>query len=64
MVYLTVAGGALVGVDPLTGTVRGSVSGATAGGSAGIYVVRGKVALGLDSGQGGEAWGTAWRPRG
>jgi hypothetical protein len=37
--------------------VRGSVSGATAGGSAGIYVVRGKVALGLDSGQGGEAWG-------
>ena len=55
LVYLTVAGGALVGVDPLTGTVRGSVSGATAGGSAGIYVVRGKVALGLDSGQGGEA---------
>jgi hypothetical protein len=57
LVYLTVAGGALVGVDPLTGTVRGSVSGATAGGSAGIYVVRGEVALGLDSGQGGEAWG-------
>jgi hypothetical protein len=57
LVYLTVAGGALVGVDPLTGTVRGSVSGATAGGSAGIYVVRGKVALGLDSGPGGEAWG-------
>ena len=57
LVYLTVAGGALVGVDPVTGTVRGSVSGATAGGSAGIYVVRGKVALGLDSGQGGEAWG-------
>jgi hypothetical protein len=57
LVYLTVAGGALVGVDPLTGTARGTVSGATAGGSAGIYVVRGKVALGLDSGQGGEAWG-------
>jgi PQQ-like domain len=57
LVYLTVAGGALAGVDPLTGTVRGSVSGATAGGSAGIYVVRGKVALGLDSGPGGEAWG-------
>jgi PQQ-like domain len=57
LVYLTVAGGALIGVDPLTGTLRGSVSGATAGGSAGIYVVRGKVALGLDSGQGGEAWG-------
>jgi PQQ-like domain len=57
LVYLTVSGGALAGVDPLTGVVRGMVSGATAGGSAGIYVVRGKVALGLDSGQGGEAWG-------
>lgn len=57
LVYLTVAGGALVGVDPLTGTARGTVSGATAGGSAGIYVVRDRVALGLDSGQGGEAWG-------
>ena len=57
LVYLTVAGGALVGVDPLTGVVRASVSGATAGGSAGIYVVRGGVALGLDDGQGGEAWG-------
>jgi hypothetical protein len=57
LIYLTAAGGALVGVDPLTGVVRGSVSGATAGGSAGIYVVRGGVALGLDEGQGGEAWG-------
>ena len=57
LVYLTVAGGALVGVDPLTGAVRASVSGATAGGSAGIYVVRGGVALGLDNGPGGEAWG-------
>jgi len=57
LVYLTVAGGALAGVDPLTGKVRGTVPGATAGASAGIYVVRGKVALGLDSGQGGEAWG-------
>jgi hypothetical protein len=37
--------------------VRASISGATAGGSAGIYVVRGGVALGLDDGQGGEAWG-------
>lgn len=57
LIYLTSAGGALVGVDPLTGTVRTSVSGATAGGSAGIYVVRDGVALGLDNGQGGEAWG-------
>ena len=57
LVYLTSAGGALVGVDPLTGAVKASVSGSTAGGSAGIYVVRGGVALGIDSGQGGEAWG-------
>lgn len=57
LVYLTSAGGALVGVDPLTGVVKASVSGSTAAGSAGIYVVRGGVALGLDSGQGGEAWG-------
>jgi hypothetical protein len=57
LIYLTSAGGALVGVDPLTGAVKASVSGSTAGGSAGMYVVRGGVALGLDSGQGGEAWG-------
>lgn len=57
LVYLTAAGGALVGVDPLTGAVKASVPGSTAGGSAGMYVVRGGVALGLDSGQGGEAWG-------
>lgn len=57
LVYLTSAGGALTGVDPLTGAVKGSVPGSTAGGSAGIYVVRGGVALGIDSGQGGEAWG-------
>jgi hypothetical protein len=44
-------------VDPLTGVVRDSVPGSTAGGSAGLYVVRGRVALGIDSGQGGEAWG-------
>ena len=57
LVYLTSAGGALVGVDPLTGAVKASVSGSTAGGSAGMYVVRGGVALGIDSGAGGEAWG-------
>src|SRR5215469_4656740 len=55
--YLTSAGGALVGVDPLTGDVKASVTGSTQGGAAGIYVVRGGVALGLDSGQNGEAWG-------
>jgi PQQ-like domain len=57
LVYLTSAGGSLVGVDPLTGAVRSSVSGSTAGGAASMYVVRGGVALGLDSGQGGDAWG-------
>ena len=49
--------GALFGVDPMTGQVRRSISGAAAAGSAGIYVVRDGVALGLDSGSGGEAWG-------
>jgi hypothetical protein len=57
LVYLTSAGGALVGVDPLTGAVKASVNGSTADGAAGMYVVRGGVALGLDSGQGGDAWG-------
>jgi hypothetical protein len=57
LVYLTSAGGALVGVDPLTGAAKASVSGSTAGGSAGMYVVRGGVALGIDSGPDGEAWG-------
>lgn len=56
LIYLTV-NGALVGVNPLTGTVRASVSGSAATGSAGMYVVRGGVALGLDSGPRGEAWG-------
>jgi hypothetical protein len=57
LVYLTSANGTLTGVDPLTGAVEASVSGSTAGGAAGIYVVRAGVALGLDSGSNGEAWG-------
>lgn len=57
LVYLTSASGALLGVDPATGQVRRSVSGATAPGSAGMYVVRDGVALGLDRGASGEAWG-------
>jgi hypothetical protein len=56
LIYLTVSG-ALVGVDASTGANRALVSGSTATGSAGMYVVRGGVALGLDSGPGGEAWG-------
>jgi hypothetical protein len=57
LLYLTSATGALLGVNPVTGAIRHSVSGATAGGSAGMYVVRGGVALGLDNGASGEAWG-------
>jgi hypothetical protein len=57
MLYFTLASGALTAVDPVTGTVRGAVTGSTAGGAASIYVVRDGVALGLDSGAGGEAWG-------
>lgn len=57
LVYLTSSTGVLVGADPLTGVVKTQVSGSTVGGSARMYVVRGGVALGLDSGQGGEAWG-------
>lgn len=57
LIYLTKSNGDLVGIDPLTGAVKARVSGSTAGGSAGMYVVRDGVALGIDSGQGGEAWG-------
>lgn len=57
LVYLTSSTGVLVGADPLTGDVKTQVSGSTVGGSARMYVVRGGVALGLDSGQDGEAWG-------
>jgi hypothetical protein len=57
LAYLTTAGGVLVGVDPLSGAVKAWVPGSTAGGSASMYVVRAGVALGLDRGEGGEAWG-------
>jgi hypothetical protein len=56
LVYLTSDGTTLTGVDPLTGQVRTSVSG-SANGAAGMYVVRDGVALGLDSGANGTAWG-------
>ena len=55
LVYLTSAG-TQVGVDPLTGQVKTSVSGSGANGAAGLYVVRGGVALGLDGGANGDAW--------
>ncbi len=55
-IYLT-EGSNLVGVDPLTGRVKATASGSAVNGSAGVYVVRGGVALGLDQGGNGDAWG-------
>jgi hypothetical protein len=55
-IYLT-KGSNLVGVDPLTGQVKATASGSAVNGSAGVYVVRGGVALGLDQGGSGDAWG-------
>jgi PQQ-like domain len=57
LVYLTSPDGALTGVDPMTRTVRGSAPGTVAARGAGLYVVRDGVALGLDSGASGVAWG-------
>ena len=55
-IYLT-KGSNLVGVDPLTGRVKATASGSAVNGSAGVYVVRSGVALGLDQGGNGDAWG-------
>jgi hypothetical protein len=55
-VYLT-EGANLVGVNPLTGRTTATASGSAVNGSAGVYVVRDGVALGLDQGAGGDAWG-------
>ena len=55
-IYLT-EGSNLVGVDPLTGRIKATASGSAVNGSAGVYVVRGGVALGLDQGGNGDAWG-------
>jgi hypothetical protein len=57
LVDLTLSGGALAGVDPLTGNVRASVPAAMATTAGGLYVVRDEVALGLDTGANGAAWG-------
>jgi hypothetical protein len=59
LLYLTSASGALRGVNPVTGQAVTSVPGSATTGSAGMYVVRGGVALGVDSGAAGEAWGYA-----
>ena len=55
-IYLT-EGPNLASVDPQSGRVKATVSGSAVNGSAGVYVVRDGVALGLDQGGGGDAWG-------
>jgi hypothetical protein len=55
-IYLT-RGANLIGVIPQTGRIRSTASGSAVDGSAGVYVVRGGVALGLDQGASGDAWG-------
>jgi PQQ-like domain len=55
-IYLT-EGLNLIGVDPLTGRITATASGSAVAGSAGVYAVRGGVALGLDQGADGDAWG-------
>ena len=55
-IYLT-EGSNLVGVDPQTGRVEATASGSAVNGAAGVYVVRNGVALGLDQGGNGDAWG-------
>jgi hypothetical protein len=57
-IYLT-EGSNLVGVDPQTGRVKATASGSAVNGAAGVYVVRNGVALGLDQGASGDAWGYA-----
>ena len=54
--YLT-QGTTLIGVDPVTGRIVARASGSAVAGSAGMYAVRNGVALGLDQGPNGEAWG-------
>jgi hypothetical protein len=51
--YVT-SGSGLIGLDPRTGAV---VKGASIPAAAMVYGVRGGVALGLDQGSGGDAWG-------
>ena len=55
-IYLT-EGSNLVGVDPRTGRIKATASGSAVDGAAGVYVVRNGVALGLDQGGNGDAWG-------
>ena len=54
--YLT-QGTSLLEVDPASGQVLARASGSAVAGSAGLFAVRNGVALGLDQGANGEAWG-------
>lgn len=54
--YLT-EGTTLIGVDPLTGHIVAQASGSAVTGTAGMFAVRDGVALGLDQGPNGDAWG-------
>jgi hypothetical protein len=47
----------LIAVNPHTGQVTATASGSAVTGSAGLYAVRDGVALGLDQGPNGDAWG-------
>jgi PQQ-like domain len=55
-IYLSRAS-SLIAVNPLTGQVTATVSGSAVGGPAGLYAVRDGMALGLDQGPNGDAWG-------
>ncbi len=55
-IYLT-RGSNLIGVDPLTGRITATAPGSAVDGSAGVYVVSGGIAFGLDQGANGDAWG-------
>jgi hypothetical protein len=57
LVYLSSPAGALIGVDPQSDFVLATVPAAVAASGAGVYVVRDGVALGLNSGGNGAAWG-------
>jgi hypothetical protein len=50
-------GTSLLEVDPLTGHIVARATGSAVAGSAGMFAVRDGVALGLDQGASGEAWG-------
>lgn len=53
----TTADGTLIGADPFTGDVLAEAPGSVATGQAALYVARNGIALGLNSGANGVAWG-------